>query len=212
MGKLGQERIDLHFRDQRKAHRKTPAVSVDTGYFVCPVELLGLERGLSIHLEIEYLIELALGRERQGDSFGEDVGFAEAQNLMEPADLGSSADPIAPASKRPSGVSLPLRRKSMETACDAVSYRPHRGDHQRVVLCKAERRSPAGSRSASCPNHQLKNSRTMLRDQIRPSRRITTMQRVAEMRSPSTVIVQQIGRIWLDQGADRADYSIVAAA
>ena len=98
-----------------------------------PIKFLGLERGLTIHFEGQHLVELALRSQRQGHGLAQHVGARRggAPSPCRP-ERGNSARPVAPRPKRPSGVSLPFRRRPTATASTPLASGADRGDHYRV--------------------------------------------------------------------------------
>src|SRR5262249_26928789 len=77
--KIGKQRIEIRFRDQREAYRQPPVLAVRSNDPMVPVKFLGRERGLAIHFENQCLVELALGREWQGHGLSQHIGLAEAE-------------------------------------------------------------------------------------------------------------------------------------
>ena len=60
---------------------------------MAPVEFLRSERGLTVHLEGERLVELPFGRQRECHGLSEDVRLAEQQQRGSARDAGQVCHP-----------------------------------------------------------------------------------------------------------------------
>src|SRR6516162_2710033 len=105
-----------------------------------PVDFLGVERGLAIHLEGEDLVEFALGRKRQAHRFSQHVGLAQPK-YRGPADAAGQLRQADRAEGEMSegdlfAVSAQVRSYGFNPAAQL----PDRGDYQCIASTK--RRAP----------------------------------------------------------------------